>query len=613
VTKPLLVLIAAAALLVGLLQSAEAAPSRPTATAGKGECGLPGKRPLWIDFGDGSVPFWELFAQPGLVSAAANFRYPPQIRARGGNTIYFDLNFHRRLGGPAKPKPLDEVLDSANKLFFYASASSGCNRPWIALNELFGASLPTPWSETNTVYRANVLAFIKVLAAHGAHVFLLVNSKPYTADEAGDWWREVAKYSDFVREVYFPAPQIARQGPVLGNRTLRNAFRTGILDLTSAGIPVTKVGLFLGFQTEKGSGGREGLAKLSWFRTIKWQALAARQVARELKVPTIWSWGWGVWGGGSVDPDKPAAACVYLWARNHSLCDGPKVAGRGFNTSMTEGQINLPKGVQCLVDDARLSDSAMRGLTRVTRDRQVAYSAVFARTIESKYADADPKDVLALERAVVAVRFHGSYAGYRAALAKEHANVALARGVLADELRQAAIESRIKVSSPSSSAVSSFYDDYGSLPARLVTATPEKLEKRAKPEKAEKAQKREKPEKAAPPAWWLGGKKSGLAISSIAPDQVFKVKAGRTSAVVSPSGEWEVKPLGPVAPLAAFPLAKARLAISAGLRQNARTSAYQNWTAVKQRSALKQTACRRDDLPSVGAVDLTSYLPFLAL
>jgi hypothetical protein len=587
VKKSLLALAVSAVLLFGLLQAAQPAALRVPQAAGEGECGLPNKRPLWIDFGDGSVPFWELFAQPGLVSAAANFRYPPQIRARGGNTIYFDLNFHRRLGSPAKPKPPDEVLESANRLFFYAAASSGCNRPWIALNELFGAGLPTPWSATNTVYRANVLAFIKVLAAHGAHVFLLVNSKPYTADEAGDWWREVAKYSDFVREVYFPAPLISRQGPVLGNRTLRNAFRDGILDLTSAGIPVTKVGLFLGFQTEKGNGGREGLAKLSWFRTIKWQALAARQVARELKFPTIWSWGWGEWGGGSVDPDKPAAACVYLWARNHSLCNGPKAAGPGFNTSMAEGQIKLPRGVQCVVGGTRLNDSSIRSLVSVTKDRQVAYSAVFARTVESARAEVNKADVVALERAVVAAHFRGSYSAYRAALAKAGANVALARGVLADELRQAAIESRIKVSAPASAAVSSFYDEYGSLPARQVAA--------------------------ATPPWWLGEKKAGVAISSIAPDQVLQVKIGRWSTVTSASGQWKVKPLGPVAPLAAFPLAKARPAIAAALRQSSRTDAYQSWTAAKQRAALKQTACRRDELPSAGAVDLTSYLPFLAL
>ncbi len=366
---------------------------------------------------------------------------------------------------PRSRKPLDEVTESANRLFFYAAASSGCNRPWIALNELFGANLPTPWSATNTVYRANVLAFIKILAGHGAHVFLLVNSKPYTADEAGEWWREVAKYSDFVREVYFPAPLISKQGPILGNRTMRNAFRDGILELTSAGIPVTKVGLFLGFQTERGNGGREGLERLAWFRTTKWQALAAKQVAAELHVPTLWSWGWGEWGGQSVDPDKPAAACVYLWARNHSLCDGPKVAGPGFNTSMTEGQINLPSGVQCVVGGTRLTESSIRRLVSVTKDRQVAYSALFARTVEGSYADVSTAGVLALERAVVAAHFHGSSSAYRAALAKEGANVAVARGILGDELRQAAIESRIKVSQPSSSAIASFYDEFGE-PAR---------------------------------------------------------------------------------------------------------------------------------------------------
>jgi hypothetical protein len=587
VTKPLLVLAATAALLVGLLQSAQAAPSHSARAPAKAECGLPTSRPLWIDFGDGSVPFWELFAQPGLVSAAANFRYPPQIRARGGNTIYFDLNFHRRLGSPAKPKPLAEVLDSANRLFFYAAASSGCDRPWIALNELFGANLPTPWSATNQVYRANVLAFIKVLAGHGAHVFLLVNSKPYTADEAGDWWREVAKYSDFVREVYFPAPQIYGQGPVLGNRTLRQAFRDGVLDLTSIGIPVTKVGLFLGFQTERGNGGREGLARLKWFRTIKWQALAAKQVAGELHFATIWSWGWGEWGGQSVDRDKPAAACVYLWTRDHTLCDGPKAAGPGFVTSMSEGQIDLPRGVQCVVNGARLNDNAIRRMASVTKDRQVAESALFARLVESEHVDVSTADVLALERGVVAAHFRGSGAAYRAALAKAGASVAVARGVLGDELRQAAIESRIKVSAPTSGAVSSFYDEFGSLPARQVAA--------------------------AKAPWWLGQKKSGIAVSSVAPDQVFRAPAGRWSKVVSASGQWKVKPLGPVAPLAAFPLAQARPAIAAALRQSSRTSAYQSWTAAKQRAALKQTACRRDALPSVGAVDLTSYMPFLAL
>src|SRR5262249_52346554 len=159
----------------------------------------------------------------------------------------------------------------------------------------------------------------------------------------------------------------------------------------------------------------------------------------------------------------------------------------------------------------------------------------------------------------------------------------LARGVLGDELRQAQIEARIKVSAPASSAISSFYDEFGDLQARRVGAKT----------------------KIAP--WWLGGKKAGVAIESVAPEQVFQAKPGRWTTVVSASGQWKIRPLGPVAPLAAFSLAQARSAIGAALKQSSRTSAYQNWTAAKQRSALKQTVCRRDALPSVGAVDLTSY------
>ena len=45
-----------------------------------------------------------------------------------------------------------------------------------------------------------------------------------------------------------------------------------------------------------------------------------------------------------IEADKPAAACVYLWTRNHSLCPGPKMAGRGFDPSLTEGQLILPAG-----------------------------------------------------------------------------------------------------------------------------------------------------------------------------------------------------------------------------------------------------------------------------
>ena len=51
-------------------------------------CGLPQVQPLWIDFADGSVPFWStIFARPGVVGAASNFIVPPQLRAKGAQTV----------------------------------------------------------------------------------------------------------------------------------------------------------------------------------------------------------------------------------------------------------------------------------------------------------------------------------------------------------------------------------------------------------------------------------------------------------------------------------------------------------------------------------------------
>src|SRR5213080_5101776 len=120
VVRRFLVVLAALAVVAAL-------PGRARAD---GECApLPAKKPVWIDFADGSVPFWEEFAKPGVVAAAANFIFPPQIRARGAKTVYFDLNFTRRTGSPTEPADPSVVADRANRFYTYASNSMGCANP----------------------------------------------------------------------------------------------------------------------------------------------------------------------------------------------------------------------------------------------------------------------------------------------------------------------------------------------------------------------------------------------------------------------------------------------------------------------------------------------------
>ena len=203
-----------------------------------------------------------------------------------------------------------------------------------------------PWSQTNAQYRANVLSFVRRLSVLGARPYLLLSTRPFTDGEAGDWWRQTAQYTTFVRETYVPAPAFHRQGPVLASRNLRRVFRSGITELTEIGVPIEKTGLILGFHTNPGTGGREGLKPASaWFNHIKLQVLAARQVSASCHSGRSGRGAGASGPRGDRDPDKPAAACVWLWTRNPMLCNGPAAAGRGFDKSLTVGQLRFPPGV----------------------------------------------------------------------------------------------------------------------------------------------------------------------------------------------------------------------------------------------------------------------------
>lgn len=575
-----------AAAVVGLaLVGGKSAPAQQL----EANCSLFTKTPIWLDFADGSVPFWNLFARPGVTALASNLIFPPKLRAAGAQTAYFDLYLNRRVGTPSAPADPATIVDKANKFYEYAAQSMDCSNPVIAENELFGSWLAVPWSPTNEQYRANVLLFLQTLRARGAQPWLLVNAKPYTDSTAGDWWRQVADVAGIVREVYFPAPLIYKRGAIWGNRTLRQSFRNGILDFTKIGIPVSKLGLFLGFQTTKGTGGREGLAAKPWFETVKWQALAARFVAKEMKVSSLWSWGWAEWTTtpGEHDPDKPRAACVYLWTRDPKLCNGPRAAGKGFNTSRTEGQLILAAGLRCRLGTAAVRWSAINPILKLTGDPELAFSNAFARAVQQKAAHVSYSDILAAERSIVAARFGGSRGAYKAAIAEAHTNLSVARSIIGDELRRVRIQSRFRVGWPNAREIAAFHENFGDLQARLVEA---------------KSQTE-----------WLGGRRSGYALASTAPPQLMSLSSGRWSALWSPLGTVRVRPLGPPQPLGSLPLGNVRLSIRTALIEQAREEHFPVWLTAAQKAAFPEAICWRDQFPELGEVDLTNYLSFLAL
>ena len=561
-----------------------AAAARPAPAAAAGPCGLPDTGTAWIDFADGSVPFWYRFARPGVIAAASNFIYPPKLRAAGAKTVYFDLYLNSRVGTPDKPEKEAVVVDWAQRIFFRAVASSGCARPWMALNELFGAHTTTPWTPNNAAYRHNVIVFIKTLRELGARPMLLISSRPYTQGDAGLWWREAAHYADLVQEVYFTGKLIHRQGAVAGSRTLRSRFREAARAFTDIGIPGKKVGIMLGFQASN----RGSMAAIPWFHHVKLQALAIKEVAREFQLGSVWSWGWQARNTAQADPDKEAAACVWLWTRAPGLCDGPAAAGPDFDPSFTSGQITLARGVRCVVDDRAITGTGISQLARLTGDRDVAFSAAYARAVLAGLVHVERADVLAAERAIIASRFRGSRTAYRRALARERATPALAREVIADELRQQRMGRRFRVGGPTAEQTTSYYESVADTPARMVQVKPR--------------------------AWWLGNRREGLAIASLAPPQVFGIPVGKKWIRARTSdGVIKLRSEDNAFPLGTFPLSVARPAIVAALKEIQRRQVFERWFTRPLNDGLDRLRCANDELPAIAVVDLTTYLPFLAL
>ncbi len=560
----------------------------PTAGGSALSCGLPETPTTWIDFADSSVSFWrERFARPGVVVATGGTGLATEARAAGAATVHWDMYLRKRVGTPSDPADPSLMDKRADALFEYAASVTGCETPLIALNELWGSSLPTPLTPSAERYRANVLRFVSRLAERGARPALLLSSDPFTGGDAAAWWRSVGAVSDLVLENYANAHVIWRDGAVDGSRRLRERYRQSVARLLAVNVPASRIGIMVGFQTGPGTGGREGLEPRSrWFDVAKWQALAVRQVARELKIAHVWSWGWAQRDARSNDPDKTFAACVWLWARDASLCDAPGELGRELDTDVRTGQLNLPSGTRCVYGSTPLTASSVAALAKVTGDRELALTALVLRGIERERVRIPPSEVLAVERRIVRLRFGGSDAGYRSALSDVGASLQVARGIIGDELRAREIARGLPTAAVSSSDVARFRATYAPVLAREVAVSPA-------------------------PSWLPEGR--GLAVATSAPNSVFRLPTGRRSTLRTVEGTFVVEPVDDTTALAAAPAVLGRSAIRRELVVERRAEAYAAWSIRKQKAAESKLVCERDRLPQLGVVDTSAYAPFLSL
>ena len=560
----------------------------PTQGGAALSCGVPETPTTWIDFADSSVSFWrDRFARPGVVVATGGEGLAEEARAAGAATVHWDMYLRKRVGTPSDPADPSLMEKRADALFDYAVSVSGCETPLIALNEMWGASLPTPLTPSAERYRANVLRFVTRLSERGGRPALLVSSEPFTGGDAAVWWRSVGAVSDLVLENYANANLIWRDGAVDGSRRLRTRHRQSVAKLLAVGIPPTRIGIMIGFQTGPGAGGREGLRPRSrWFDVTKWQALAVRQVARELKISHVWSWGWAQRDARSNDPDKTLAACVWLWSRDARLCDAAGIVGRELDTDVATGQLNLRAGTRCVYGTTPLTASGVAALAKVTGDRELALTTLVVRAIERERARVSPSESVTLERRIVRLRFGGSAAAYRSALSDAGASASVARGILGDELRTRELSGRLSGARVSAADVARFRATFAPVVARELVVVPS-------------------------PSWLPGGR--GVALATSAPESVFRVRTGRRTIVRTVEGVYVVEALEDATALAALPSALARPAIVRELTTERRADAYAAWSIRMQKAAESRLVCERDRLPELGVVDSSSYAPFLSL
>jgi hypothetical protein len=317
------------ALLV-IVAVAAASSQRPAAARSQAAC-LGAGVTNWIDYGDKWVPFRRMFFRPGFAVAAAHVAPAVSARRRGAAVAYWTMALENIVGTPRAPAGPGRVRARGARLAAAAVRVTGCANPVIALNELYGSQVRAPWSRGYAQYRANVLALLRDLSARGAQPHLLISQGAATGGAAGDWWRSVAAVASIVRELYVPAPLLSRMGPSVSTVYMRFQLRRAIRNFTTIGIPSSRVGIVLGFQS--GIGGRDGLGAGRWYGVVKRNVLITRQIASEMSLGSVWSWGWARFRGRRADPAAPIAACVYLWARDPSLCNGPGAVGAGFNQS----------------------------------------------------------------------------------------------------------------------------------------------------------------------------------------------------------------------------------------------------------------------------------------
>jgi len=564
----------------------------PSVFADPGPCPvLPTAGALPIEFSDGSVAFRQtVFGRPGITVATSGTGVAKALRDAGASTAYWENNLAGLVGSPSSPADPAAMDAVAAAELQKAQASTGCPNPIIALNELIGSEAAGPLPAPAQQYSNAVLGLMRALAADGATPFLLLPHL-FTTHGTEDWWRQVAQVGWLVPEAYTAAPTFFSIGnPFLISRAIRVSLRSYAGRLASIGIPASRIGLMLGFQSGVNQLGREGLSPTAaWLEIVKLESQAGVVVSQQLGLSTLWSWGWGTYAtlAGSADPDKPAAACTYLWARDNTLCNAPGLPIPGFDPDLSAGAFQLPATTQCRYTGGSFASSELSALVTAGVSRPGALTALLERSIARSRAKVGPTALLRAQRSVIAGQFDGEAGTYRQFLQSQNATASVGLDVIRDQLLEAKIARGLRVPPISTADVKAYIKAHAGTRTRLVETTR--------------------------PVTWLVGRKHGVAVPGLAPPAVLAASPGTTVLVHAADGPVKVHVLGAKLRLPLQPLRQARLAARALILAGERRAALTGWLAGAEQAAVDTALCQADEVPVTGRSKLLALWPQLRL
>ena len=348
------------------------------------------------------------------------------------------MHLEADVGTPGAPAPPDAVVPRADALFDRAAAQSGCATPVIALNEMQGVTAAPPLSANATQYRVNVLAFVQELVAPRRDAVPAARVEPERVRRRD---RLVAAALDARRRscarstgrrrrstaqgVNARQPAAARRPPHRGPEARRDR-RPACARRADARLPVER--------RRRAAPGCSRLA--SWLEFVKLATLAAKQVAAELGVGSLWNWGWATLSAAGADATRRPPRASRSGRATRRSATRRRLAP--FDTSLTEGQLStLPPYAQCVIDGrvhARRASSTRRSsCSAAARPR---YTALFGRLAATALVPVDR----ARRAAGGAARSSRSSAASSPRRSVSGVTPGFARGVIVDELRFAQLD-----------------------------------------------------------------------------------------------------------------------------------------------------------------------------